>query len=87
MSLHQEPAPQAGVTVTANIGRGEEAIRIEDWWDRVAGGSWMDANGNPAALVYAMRSGLAGLPIDDKVLYGKDCQGFGHLLHVSEVKP
>lgn len=85
MSIHQDPASQAGTTVTANIGRGDEQIRIEDWWDRVTGGSWMDANGNPAALMYAMRSGITGLPIDNEVLYGKDSQGLGHLLHVSEV--
>jgi hypothetical protein len=85
MSIHPQPAPQAGTTVTADIGRGEEPFRIEDWWDRVAGMSWMGANGNPAALNYAFRSGITGLPIDDKVLYGKDSQGFGHLIHVSEV--
>lgn len=85
MSIHPQPAPQAGATITADIGRGAEQIRVEDWWDRVSGGSWMAAEGNPAALKYAMRSGLAGLPIDNKVLYGKDSHGLGHLLHVSEV--
>lgn len=87
MSAHHQPSPQAGVVVTADIGRGEETIRIEDWWDRLSGGSWMFADGNPAALKYAMRAGLAGLPIDDQVLYGKDAHDMGHLIHVSEVSP
>lgn len=86
MSIHSQPAPQAGTTVAADIGRGAEQIRIEDWWDRVAGGSWMTAAGNPAARKYAMRSGFAGLPTDDQVLYGKDSYGLGHLLHVNEVQ-
>jgi hypothetical protein len=84
--IHPQPAPQAGSTITADIGNGPEPIRVEDWWDRVSGGSWTSADGNPAALDYAVRAALAGLPIDDQVLYGKDSHGFGHLLHVSEVQ-
>ena len=63
---------------------GGAVIRIEDWWDRVAGKSWMDCNGNPAALVYAMRSVDNDLPADDEVLYGK-INGLGHLIHISEL--
>jgi hypothetical protein len=85
MTLHTEPAAHARATVTADIGRGDEQFRIEDWWDRVSGGSWMSAQGNPAALIYAMRS-AGKFPADDEVLYGKDFQGMGHLLHVSEVR-
>ncbi len=58
--------------------------RVEDWWMNVSGGSWMDAVGNPAALNYAMRSAMAGLPIDNKVLYGK-IGGLGFLIHESEL--
>ncbi|MFC9432785.1 hypothetical protein [Nocardia sp. NPDC057030] len=87
MSIHRDPAPMAGAVVRADIGRGPESLRIEDWWDRVSGGSWMFADGNPAALKYAIRSGLAGLPIDNDVVYGKDDSGFGQLIHVSEVLP
>lgn len=95
---HDKPHPLAGKTVlikeTARsvpnmadvAGRnlaGQEYV-IEDWWDRVAGKSWMDCNGNPACMNYGMRSGFAGLPTDDEVVYGK-IGHFGHLIHVSEL--
>jgi hypothetical protein len=85
---HLEPHPLAGQTVKAEIrDQGGNAVvdyRIEDYWDRVVGQSWMDSAGNPAALVYAMRSAMAGLPLNDEVLYGK-VGSFGHLVHVSEL--
>lgn len=84
MILHRTPSPHAGVTVSADIGRGPEPFRVEDWWDRVSGGSWKTAAGNFAALGYTMRN--ASLPLDDEVLYGKDSHGLGHLVHVSEVR-
>lgn len=59
--------------------------RVEGYWKDVAGKSWMDSEGNPAALNYAMRAGMTGLPIDDNVLYGK-IGPFGHLVHVSEIQ-
>ena len=55
---------------------------VEDWWDRLTGVSWMFSDGNPACLVYAIRS--VGLPIDNEVLYGK-VGHFGHLVHISEI--
>jgi hypothetical protein len=45
----------------------------------------MDCDGNPACLIYALRSGLMGLPTDDEVLYGK-VGIFGHLVHISEIE-
>lgn len=60
--------------------------RVEDWWDRVSGGSWMDATGNPACLDFAVRSAVCDLPTDDEVLYVKTNDGRGHLVHVSEVQ-
>ena len=61
--IHSEAHPLAGQTVTLALSRdapdfksGDE-YRIEDWWDRVSGRSWMDASGNPAAMMY-MASGL-----------------------------
>jgi hypothetical protein len=62
---------------------GKEFV-IEDWWQNVAGQSWMDCNGNPTCLKYAMRSAFAGLPTDNKVVYGK-VGSFGHLVHESEL--
>lgn len=63
---------------------------IEDWWQNVAGCSWMEANGNLAALEYAIRIGKNGdnnnVPIiSNDVLYGK-IDGFGHLFHVNELE-
>lgn len=60
---------------------------VEDYWDTMTGGSWMNANGNPACLVYAMRTGFSEhrVPIDNEVLYGK-VGAFGHLVHVSEIE-
>ena len=89
--MHASAHPLAGKTVKLNLKKGGEELaeggdtyRIEDWWDRVAGKSWMDANGNPVAMNYGIRSGLSGLPIDNEVVYGK-IGPFGHLIHVSEL--
>ncbi len=57
---------------------------IEDWWENVAGESWMCCYGNPACLKYAIRSAIADLPADDEVVYGK-VGSFGHIIHVSEL--
>ena len=79
---HSERHPQAGQTIKVDIGNGPVDFRLEDWWDHLTGGSWMDAVGNPAALNYAMRSALT-LPIDDEVVYGK-IGALGYLVHTSE---
>ena len=77
----------AGQTVTIKEGEfaGQE-YRVEDWWQNVSGGSWMDAQGNPACLKFAMRSGLQDfrVPTDNEVLYGK-IGGFGELIHITEL--
>ena len=93
---HQTKSPLANMLVTIkphikhpqNKNFGGSLIRIEDWWDRVYGDSWMFAKGNPACLVYAMRTGFSEVPIptDDEVLYGKTEDGLGHLIHTSEIK-
>lgn len=64
---------------------GKEA-EVEDWWDspNVYGSSWMTADGNPAALMYAMRSAFSNLPLDNEVVYVK-VDGLGMLLHESEL--
>lgn len=69
--------PYAGV-----IPAGSE-YHVEDLWKNVNGVSWMDSYGNPAAINYAIRSTIAGLPIDNNVYYGR-INGLGFLLHVSE---
>lgn len=82
--MHAESSPLAGQTVKAKLGYTVVEYRVEDWWDKITGGSWMFADGNPAALNYAMRSATNQLPIDDEVLYGK-VGAFGHLVHISEI--
>ena len=65
-----------------------ERFEIEDWFDTLGGKSWMDAEGNWAALGYAMRSGFSQgrIPVDDEVVYGHNLDsGMGHAVHVSEL--
>lgn len=81
MSIHAQPHKLGGKTVKLKDGTD---FTVEDWADRVLGVSWMAANGNPAALVYAIRVAMKKLPIDNNVLYGK-IGWFGHLIHVSEI--
>jgi hypothetical protein len=61
--------------------------RIEGRWDapRIGGKSWMNCEGNPACLHYAVRASANDLPIDDNVLYGK-IGSLGHLVHTSEIE-
>jgi len=67
---------------------GGQDIIIEDWWDRVAGKSWMVCDGNPACLLFAMRTGFSSIPVpvDNEVLYGMTEDGLGHLVHISELE-
>ncbi len=80
--IHPEPHPLAGRTVRIIAGPlvGNSLV-IEDWWDRLAGKSWMDCDGNPACLVFAVTHRP---PLDDEVVYGK-ISGFGNLVHVSHL--
>lgn len=84
---HKEPHWLAGhenALVVVGRYKGEECD-VEDWWDRVSGGSWMFADGNPACLDYAIRGAADGLPTDNEVVYVKFGM-FGKLLHVSELE-
>lgn len=91
--IHLEKHPLAGKTVkikkTARHFQypdfGGSDYIVEDWWDRVAGKSWMFCDGNPACLVYAMRSAGEHLPTDNNVLYGK-IGPYGSLVHISEIE-
>lgn len=87
MPIHSEAHPLAGQTVTLSSGTfaGSE-FWIEDWWDRVAGKSWMDCNGNPACLEYAVRGSFADHdpPFSNEVVCGK-IGGLGKLIHVQHL--
>lgn len=89
--IHSEKHPLAGATVILHPVNPYEDVqesaeyRIEDWWDRVAGKSWMDCEGNPACIQYAVRSSIPNnIPMDDEVVYGK-IGYLGYLVHVSEL--
>jgi hypothetical protein len=85
--MHDRCHPLAGrmVRLPGDIGFGGDEFRIEDWWDRIAGESWRDAEGNPAALHYAARVLAKRLPANDDVVYGK-VGALGYLMHVTEVE-
>lgn len=80
--MHTSPHPLAGKTVALTSGG---TLRVEDWQDRVFGASWTVLDGNPACLDYAVRGVQAGLPIDDKVVYGRHSGGTSSLVHTSEL--
>jgi hypothetical protein len=86
--IHNEPHELAGKTVRVvfkNNPLDSQFFTVEDWVDRVMGRSWGDCDGNPACLTYAFRAGLADIPPDDEVLYGK-VNGLGTIVHVSELE-
>lgn len=88
MSIHKEPSPLAGQAVKIKsdaLHLGGQEYRVEDWWDRVGGDSWMNGTGIPACHQYAARGGMSSVPCDDEVLYGK-IGALGHLVHVSEIE-
>ncbi len=94
--MHKEKSPLAGesVKIKKHVEHyqypdfGGSEIKIEDWQDRVVGKSWMDCNGNPACMVYAMRTAcsIPPVPTDDEVLYGHRKDGLGSLVHMSELE-
>lgn len=87
-AFHTEASPLAGKTVKVKAGVAEiggRELRVEDWWDRVAGRSWQVCSGNPACIGYAVRAGMSGLPTDDEVVYGK-VGPLGFLVHLSEIE-
>ena len=77
---------KASVEHPQNANFGGSSFKVEDWWDHLTGKSWMSETGNPACLIYSMRGALAKLPLDNEVLYGHTSNGFGHLVHISEIE-
>lgn len=63
-----------------------ETYKVEDEDINVFGKSWQIMEGNPAAMLYAVRSAMAFLPWDGKVYYGK-IGNSGELVHESELEP
>lgn len=93
--MNENKHPLAGqvVRLKENIGiffggaqAGGAEFVVEDWADHVLGRSVWHANGNPAALEYAMRTAFrGGIPIDNRAVYGH-VGGFGHIVHDSEIE-
>ena len=91
----RKKSPYAGMTVKTKATVGPDILTgfdlsskefvIEDWWENVYGAPWTAANGNPAAMSYAFRVGLKGLPINNEALYGKIGM-MGYIFHVSELE-
>lgn len=97
--MHKDKSPLAGKTVrvkphVTHFQRpnfGGSKIQIEDWHDRVAGKSWKICQGNPACIVYAVRTAVQSVPVpvDDEVLYGHEVGAslsLGHLVHITEIE-
>lgn len=95
----REKFKYAGQTVKVKEGVGNdyfgtnmsgEDFTIEDWCENVLGCSWTDADGNPAAIEYAIRHISFGRnnnvpPFSNDVVYGK-IDGLGHLFHINELE-
>lgn len=72
--IHKNPHPLSGKTVLIKHGElsGKE-YKVEDYWDRVSGKPWGISQGNPACIIYALRTGTQKfrIPSNNEVLYGK----------------
>jgi hypothetical protein len=80
--------PLAGKTVilkSSGVLNGKEFV-LEDWWLNLHPHSWATTRGNTAAIQYAARVAATGLPVDDRVVYGK-VYGSGYLIHETELGP
>jgi hypothetical protein len=83
--MHDKPHEFAGKKVEIISGPFEgQTYLVEDWWDRVAGKSWMDCVENLACLEYAVRSASEGFGFSNEVVYGK-FGGLGKLIHISQL--
>lgn len=85
--VHSEAHHLAGKIVKIDLGEGSVDYRLEDWWDRVVGSTWMSAEYNhPACFIYATRinNPSSKAPRDDEVVYGK-IGPRGHLVHITEI--
>lgn len=72
-------------------GTSNPVITIEDDHEKVFGKWWGFMNGNPACLLYAVRSPVDNLPMDNagtgKVFYGHVGKlELGELVHISELE-
>lgn len=90
MTVKVKPGVGLGIEVKTERDLSGLEFEIEDWCENVIGCSWMEADGNPAALEYAIRTALHGkknnVPIfSNDVVYGK-IGPFSHLFHLRELE-
>lgn len=90
--IHENKSEFAGKTIKLKdtvVGMRGESFEVEDYFDRLAGESWMACSGNISVLSYSIRAGVSNrlgitIPLDNEVLYGK-IRGLGYLVHVCEL--
>lgn len=81
-TIHPNAHPLAGQTVILSAGPYEGSqYEIEDYWDRISGGSWMDSE-DPDVIKYALTGLSYRVPLDNEVLYGQ-INGVGYLVRVA----
>ncbi|MEU1309439.1 hypothetical protein ABZ419_11165 [Streptomyces cinnamoneus] len=83
--MRAQPHPLAGRTVALRPGSVSPSLVVEDWAEHVFGKSWTAMGCHAASMAYAVRATVAGLPLDDDVVYGKCPAGLGHIVHVTEI--
>ena len=70
-------------------GTSNPIITIEDEHKKVLGQWWAGYSGNPTCMLYGVRNGIEGLPLDndeaEEIYYGK-IDGLGELVHISELE-
>jgi len=74
------------IYLSKKYGTSNPIILIGGTDKEVLGCFWGGANGNPAAMLFGMRSGFEGLPFGGQVYYGH-IGGMGELVHESELEP
>lgn len=99
--IHPDSHPLAGKTITVKL-RGAPHQRlhdgveliVEDWWSIAHEENELGflprllSSRSPAAINYIVRAEIAGIPLDDDVIYGKVFEGplgLGYIIHSSEI--
>jgi hypothetical protein len=89
---HDKPHPLAGKLIFLNPVfsdpqadvRPGAVFEVEDWADRVFSADWREVS-NATTYRYAGRVSMGDMPVDDRVLYGRNKAGLTSLIHVKEV--
>ncbi|GAB3550664.1 hypothetical protein [Spirosoma fluminis] len=85
--IHETPSPLAGKTVQIKSyvsEYGGQILEVEDWWDRIAGRSWVESEDRPETRIYPFRAGFERLTPDNDVVFGSIGDN-KLLMHLSEL--